>query len=90
MACASFLTRVFLTCLLREQAYAIQLMRLVHICCVYGAYNSLSNYVNSRSDRFYIGRTAQLLIKAFDKAWSVFAEAYRAVAMDFKFNVPSY
>ena len=63
---------------------------MVHICCAYGAYNSLINYVNSRSDRFYIGQTSQLLIKASDKAWSVFAEAYRADAIDFKVNVPCY
>ena len=48
---------------------------MVHICCAYGAYDSLTNYVNSRSDRFYIDQSQKLLIKASDKAWSVFAEA---------------
>ena len=47
---------------------------MVHICCAYGAYKSLINYVNSRSDRFYIGQTSLLLIKASDKAWSVFVK----------------
>ena len=63
---------------------------MVHICCAYGAYNSLINYVNSRSDRFYIDQSEKLLIKASDKAWSVFAEAYRAEAQDFKVNAPCY
>ena len=60
---------------------------MVHICCVCGAYNSLINYVNGRS---YIDQSEKLLIKASNKAWSVFAEAYRADAMDFKVNVPCY
>ena len=63
---------------------------LVNICCAYGAYNSLINYVNTRSDRFYIDQSEKLLIKASDKAWSVFAEAYRAEAQDFKVNAPCY
>ena len=57
---------------------------------LYGAYNSLINYVNGRSDKFYIDQTSKLFIKASDKAWSVFAEAFRADAMDFKVNVPCY
>ena len=63
---------------------------MVHICCAYGAYNSLINYVNSRSDTFFIGSTEKLLIKASNKAWSVFAEAYRAEAQGFKVYAPCY
>ena len=51
---------------------------MVHMCCAYGAYHSLINYVNCLSDTFFIGSTEKLVIKASNKAWSVFAEAYRA------------
>ena len=56
---------------------------MVHMCCAYGGYHSLINYVNCRSDTFFIGSTEKLLIKASNKAWSVFAEAYRAEAQGF-------
>mgnify|MGYP000066843053 FL=1 len=61
---------------------------MVHICCAYGAYNSLIIYVNSRSDRFYIDQSEKLSIKASDKAWSVFAGAYRAEAQGFMVYAP--
>ena len=63
---------------------------MVHMCCAYGAYHSLINYVNCRSDTFFIGSTEKLLIKASNKAWSVFAEAYRAEAQGFKVYAPCY
>ena len=63
---------------------------MVHICCAYAAYHSLINYVSCRSDTFFIGSTEKLLNKASNKAWSVFAEAYRAEAQGFRFYAPCY
>ena len=63
---------------------------MVHICCAYGAYHSLINHVSCRSDTFFIGATEKLLLKASNKAWSVFAEAYRAEAQGFKVYAPCY
>ena len=60
------------------------------MCCAYGAYHSLINYVDCRSDTCFIGSTEKLLIKASNKAWSVFAEAYRAAAQGFKVYAPCY
>ena len=63
---------------------------VVHICCAYAAYHLLINYVSCRPDTFFIGSTEKLLIKASNKAWSVFAEAYRAEAQGFKVYAPCY
>ena len=63
---------------------------MVHICCAYGAYYSFINYVSCHSDTFFIGSTEKLSFKAPNKAWSVFAEAYRAEAQGFKVYAPCY
>ena len=62
---------------------------MVHLCCMYGAYHVLIEYVNCHHD-IYIENCEQLLIGPRNKAWSVFAEAYDADARDFGVSTPHF
>ena len=60
---------------------------MVHLCCMYGAYHVLIKFVNSKHELF-IRNLEHLLIEPHQQTWSVFAEAYRADARDFRVLVP--
>ena len=62
---------------------------MVHLCCMYGAYHTLIKYVNSHHD-IYIQNLEHLLIEPRNKAWSVSAEAYDAVARDVGVTTPHF